>query len=536
MPSALAHATLVASTPANGQVVPRAPSQVTLRFNEQVETAFGSIRVYDGSAERVDEGGTTRPQPDEVAVALRSGLPKGTYTVSWRVVSADSHPVRGAFVFHVGAPDTGDAGVIEQVLDERGGSKAVEVVFGIARFLNLALILLCVGGASALALVLGAATARVRRALWGMLAIAAALLVVVAVAGIGLQGATASGLGLDAAFRPALLGDVLETQFGRVWLARAGLASALAVTAGLAARRVRAQDAEFCVAASCFGALLALTPAISGHAKVQGGIAVASDWAHVLAASVWTGGLAFLLLALLASQGSRWKLAAHSVPRFSAIAVVCVAVVLASGVVNSLQELSSWRLWETTYGRLLVLKVALVVPLLALGAYNNRLSVPRLRDGIASAPQRRRFVLTTLAELFLVVVIVGVTAALVAEPPAKATVGQTGPVSRDAVVGPFDLNVVVDPARTGSNEMHLYLLDRSTGQPAAVDEVRVSASLDAAGIGPLRLEATPAGPGHAVVTNAALPLAGDWNFVVDVRRGEFDRWSTQLTIPIRKDT
>jgi copper transport protein len=185
----------------------------------------------------------------------------------------------------------------------------------------------------------------------------------------------------------------------------------------------------------------------------------------------------------------------------------------------------------------LLVKVALVLPVLALGAFNNRFSVPRLRAGIASAVERRRFLRATAAELALVVCIVGVTAVLVAEPPAKAQiVAQAGPVSQEALVGPFHLELVVDPARTGTNEIHLYLLDHSTGQPAQVDEVRVAASLPAAGVGPLRLQAVPAGPGHAVVPAATFPLVGDWRLRVDVRKGEFDQWSSTVTIPIRKDT
>jgi copper transport protein len=437
VPSARAHATLIASTPSSGQVVARAPSHVTLRFDEQVETAFGSIRVYDGSAQRVDEGGTTHPKPDEIAVGLRSGLPQGTYTVSWRVVSGDSHPISSDFVFHIGEPAADESGVADQVLDGQDGSRAVGAAFGVVRFLELALILLCVGGVSALAFVLGTAGGRVRRALWVALALAAASLAAFAVAGIGLQGAKASGLGLDAAFRPSLVGDVMETQFGRVWLVRAGLAIALAVTAVLAAWRIRTRDAEFVIAASGFALLIALTPAISGHAKVQGGIAILSDWAHVLAAGVWTGGLAFLLIALAVSAGRRWELAAVAVPRFSAIAVVSVAIVIASGVLNGIIETDSLRLWEATYGRLLLLKVGLVVPLLALGAFNNRFSVPRLGSGTASGRERRRFVIATVCELAIVVVIVAVTAALIAEPPTKA-VSSAGasPGLRGAAVGP----------------------------------------------------------------------------------------------------
>ena len=128
-PAALAHARLDSSTPSNDEVLRRAPAQVVLHFSEPVETAFGSVRVYDGAARRVDDGRTTRPAAARGRGRLRSGLPRGTYTVAWRVVSADSHPVSGAFVFHVGKPGAGAAGVASQVLDEQAGSRAVDRSF-----------------------------------------------------------------------------------------------------------------------------------------------------------------------------------------------------------------------------------------------------------------------------------------------------------------------------------------------------------------------------------------------------------------------
>jgi copper transport protein len=537
-PPAFAHATLLSSSPDNDEVVRSAPHQVVLRFDEPVETAFGSVRVYNGAARRVDTGGTRRPQPREVSVSVRRGLPRGTYSVAWRVVSADSHPVSGAFVFHVGKPGAGATGVASQVLDEQGGSATVDRSFDVVRFLNFAFILLCVGGAVALALVVRHEGARVRRPLWALLAAAAVLLAVASLIGIALEGAKASGLGLDAAFRLSLIRDVLETQFGRVWLVRSGLALAVAGIAAFALwRRTRSEHA-LAVAACGLGLAISITPALSGHARVAGGLAVASDWVHVLAASAWIGGLAFLLASLWRAAGERWPLAARAVPRFSALAVVSVTALLVAGVVNGVIEVRSWAaLWETTYGRLLLVKVALVLPVLALGAFNNRFSAPRLRAGRASALERRRFVQSTAAELALVVVIVGVTAVLVAEPPAKAQLAaKGGVVSRGAFVHPYQVTVTVDPARTGPNEIHVSLLNHLTGQPAKVDDVRVSASLPAAGVGPLRLRAARAGPGDVAIPAATFPLAGLWILRLDIRRGDFDQRSTTVTIPIRKDT
>jgi copper transport protein len=257
---------------------------------------------------------------------------------------------------------------------------------------------------------------------------------------------------------------------------------------------------------------------------------------HVTAGAVWVGGLAFLLLALLHARGERWSVAMQAVPRFSAAALFAVAALVMSGVVNGFLEVRSWSgLWETTYGVLLLVKVGLVAPLLALGAFNKRLSVPRIRSQLASALDKRRFLAATAAELALFAGVLGVTAVLVAEPPPKAlAAAQSGPVSQDVRIGPFDANVVVDPARSGANELHVYLLDRTTGQPTAVDEVRISASLLAARIGPLRLDPTVAGPGHYLVPGATFPLAGAWTIRLDVRRGEFDEWSASVPIPIRK--
>ena len=129
-PSAFAHASLIGTTPTRGAVLDRSPAQVVLRFDESVSTVAGSVRVFDGDVRRVDSGDVSKPSSDEVAVGLPAALADGTYTVAWRVLSADSHPIRGAFVFSVGEP-TGDAsGVVDEVLDAEAGSEAVDAVAG----------------------------------------------------------------------------------------------------------------------------------------------------------------------------------------------------------------------------------------------------------------------------------------------------------------------------------------------------------------------------------------------------------------------
>jgi copper transport protein len=528
-PAAGAHARLITTQPANDAVLEQSPGLVLLRFDEPVETAFGAIRVYDAQARRVDTGEVDRPSETEARISLDGRLGRGTYTATWRAVSADGHPVAGAFVFHVGAPGANPAGVAAQVLE--GGTPAtVSVLFSLVRALDFLLLLLVGGGTLMLVLGLRSASAGTRSRVARLLVAASVLLVVVVLAGIVLQGAAAGGFGLREALHRDVVAAVVGTRFGTVWLLQAGLAAACAALL-VAGRRVPAVTPSALAPA----ATALLTPSLSGHASVSGGIALVADVAHVVAASIWVGGLAILVLALVWAGGERWQLAVEAVPRYSLLAVGAVSALLLSGSTSGYLQVRALRgLWETTYGQLLVVKVALVLPLLALGLYNNRRAVPRLRSGLGSAAERTRFLRTTGLELALMAAIVGVTAVLVSEPPARASVAPRGPYATTATLGDLELNLVVDPAAAGRNQIHLYLTDRS-GQPADVDEATVSATLASQEIGPLRLRAYRAGPGHFVVQRAQLALAGDWQLRLETRRGEFDAATTTVSIPIRKE-
>jgi copper transport protein len=464
-----------------------------------------------------------------VEVSLPENLPEDTYTVAWRVLSEDSHPIRGAFVYSVGEPVRGGVGVAEQILDEDADSAAVDWGLWLVRFLGLALILGCVGGAAVLAFVVDSPTTRTRT-LWLALGGIAALLAVDSLALIALTGVKVAGLGLGDVLRWSAAREVLETSFGQVWLARAVLALVLAALAFAAVRR---RTEGWLVPVLLLAFAVGVTPALSGHARVEGALAVLSDAVHVAAAGVWAGGLAFLALLLVEAGRDRWSLAASAVPRFSLLALASVTALLASGIVNGLFEVSSLAaLWETTYGQLLLVKAGLLLPLLALGAFNNRVSVPALRAATAGPELRRRFSWAVGFELAVMVAVLGVTAVLVAEPPAKAEAA--GSITREGELGPLLYTLTVEPARPGRNEVHAYVLERS-GQPAQVDEIAVSATLAEPDVGPLSLEATPAGPGHVVVPAAELALPGTWTLQLDVRRGEFDEWTATTDIPIRKD-
>jgi copper transport protein len=527
-PAAAAHSTLLETEPPRDRVLEHSPKRVVLHFDEPVETAVGSIAVYDGDGERVEAGEITRPAPESVAVALEGRLDRGTYTVAWRVISADSDPINGAWVFHVQEPGAQPTGVAAQVLEDTPFVTSAFYIGG--RFLDFALLLACVGGTAALVFALRSAAAPVRRRLLAIVAVLAAALAVVSLAELGLQGSAAAGAGLGHGFQWDVVSSVADTRFGHFALARAGIAAVLCAVA-LRARAEGGLSGASSIAALLAAAALVVTPGLSGHASVSGPISVVADAAHVQAAAVWSGGLGFVVLGLVLTAKKRWELAATSVPRFSTMAVVSVATLIVAGVVNGYLQVRAWRgLWETEYGVLLLIKVGLVLPLLALGAYNNRYAVPRLRARRASRLERRRFIRFAGAELVVMVAVVGVTAGLVNAPPARTEVQMHEASEIDLELGPLMAHMEVTPGRLGRNEIHLEFTE---GRP---DEVGVSAELKSKNIGPLRYRARRGmGPGAFVVRRANLSPAGEWEIRVEARRGEFDLYTDVVDVLIEKE-
>jgi copper transport protein len=546
-PNALAHSVLLGTEPGNDVVVQQSPDRVSLRFNERVEMSLGGIRVLDGQGERVDSEEVTPSSGAEVGVGIEGELAAGTYTVAWRAISADSDPIAGAFVFHVQERGVQSAGV--DVGSLTGTSTAVDVFFTGGRFFDFALLLLSVGGSAVLAIALPTAAWPVRRRLYGILAGLAAALAVVALLNIVFQGAAASGLSLTDAFSWDVFTTVLETRYGEMMLVQAALAVTLALTA-LALRNTEDRDRRALTALTLgLGAGMSLTPSFSGHASTAGTLALISDIAHVIAAAVWTGGLGFLVLALVLSGSDRWPLATRAVPRFSNMAVVAVAVLLLAGVTNGYFQVRTWSaLWETTYGLLLLAKVALVLPLLALGAYNNRYAVPRLKAGIASVLERRRFLRAASVELAIMVSVVAVTAVLVNAEPARTEAEmemagehagtETMPAGHEPFEGTVNLEdmkvmVTVDPAMPGPNTITLMF----TPHPKELNEVSISASLPSEEVPPLDLvgEPDPAEPGTYVIEDASLSIAGEWELRLEALMGEFDLLTETIVVPIGEE-
>src|SRR5438093_4333044 len=140
--TASAHALLLQTEPSPQTTVRRSPDAIRLHFSEAVEVTFGAVRIFDVNGSRVDAGRISRVDGRRVVVVPVGHLEDGTYTVTWRVVSADGHPVHGGFVFYVGAPSSISAVAIE---GERGAGRVVGWGYGAVRFAWYAALLAVIG-------------------------------------------------------------------------------------------------------------------------------------------------------------------------------------------------------------------------------------------------------------------------------------------------------------------------------------------------------------------------------------------------------
>ncbi|MFF4278179.1 FixH family protein [Streptomyces kronopolitis] len=388
---ASAHAALTGSTPAQGAVVDHAPGQVALTFSEGVAMGDDSIRVLDPKGKRVDAGKLRNLSSGNVVkygAGLPAGLGNGTYTVAWQAVSADSHPVSGAFTFSVGAPSKTTAAVPQ----DKAGGGLVGALYGIARALAYTGFVLLVGGAAFVVACRPAAA--LVRSVQRLVVQGWALLTGTTVAMLLLRTPYTGSGDLADVFDFGGLQQVLVTKPGAALVSRllllAAAALLVAVLFGAYARTQepagpgeepldpavaerQRKDLTFGlgIGGAIIAAGLAATWAMAEHAStgLQTAVAMPVDVLHLLAVATWLGGLAALVVSLY--WGPPVERAA--VRRFSRIAFGSVLVLVATGIYQSWRQVGTWRaLTDTTYGWLLLLKAGLVTVLVGIAWVSRR--------------------------------------------------------------------------------------------------------------------------------------------------------------------
>jgi copper transport protein len=533
---AAAHASLESTEPAASAVLSEPPERVSLRFTEAVEVAIGGVRVYEGAGERLDDGRVTRTDGGRTVTVDVPDLERGAYVVTYRVVSVDSHPIRGAFTFRVGAAATEDQALVRRLLAAEGGSTAVGAAYAGVRALVFASLLLLVGGAVFLVVLwpAGAALARVRRVLWGAWTAA----VVSTVLAIGLQGAYGAGLGLGDTVRWSVISAVLETRYGRVSLARLGLLVVGAVVLRALLRRPTARPVV--AAAAVMGVAVLATPGLAGHAGAARLMALVAgaDTLHLLAAATWLGGAVMLAACVLPADPATVD---RVVPRYARLALMAVAVLAVTGTfVGWRQSESIDAVTSTTYGRLLLLKVALFLVIVGLASLSRtwvrrRYWAPARSPGpgavAVAAPDVGRLRRLVAGELTVAVGVLVLTSLLVNAVPARTAVEK--PFSAELAVGAVLVEVTVDPAKVGPADVHVYTFDRDTGAVRGVEGLTAELRQPARGIGPLAVPLREAGPGHWSAYGFDLPVRGEWRLDVVARTSDVDQERASATFTVR---
>ncbi|MFE4513267.1 copper resistance protein CopC [Kitasatospora sp. NPDC056783] len=413
---ASAHATLDSTDPRQNSVVATAPQAVTLTFSESVSLSGDSVRVLDPAGKPVDTGDPAHAdgKGNTARVGLKGGLANGTYTVAWRAVSDDSHPVGGAFTFSIGAPS--DTSVSATALQGAKADGLVAALYGTGRTVAYAAFALLVGVAAFVLVCWPAGTAR--RRVQRLLMTGWTALLVSTVAVLMLRGPYERGSGIGQAFDLSLVRATLDERIGTALAARLLLLAASGVFLSLlvgqlgqppkplpAAAEPDGDDAEAVelrelerraatrpqrevrlglgVAGLVLAVALSATWVGADHASVgiQVWLALPLGVLHLIAMALWLGGLAALLVALREGVG------AGVVDRFSKIAFGSVAVLAVTGVYQSWRGLGGWgALTGTEYGRLLLVKSGCVLVMLGV-AWMSRAWLAKLRSTPAEAAE-----------------------------------------------------------------------------------------------------------------------------------------------------
>lgn len=527
----LAHGELLRSVPEANAVLERPPAQIELYFSEALEASFSSIKVFDSTGAQVDTSDSRLDltDPTRLRVSLRS-LPDGVYTVSWQVLSAvDGHVTAGAFPFAIGDVDASALAAAEQA------SRTVKLLPGeiVARWLTyLAIAALSGGLLFVLAVWQPAAQLEANgptyQALWRRLALLALLSLALAqILALLVQAGQAIGAEIATPWSPAVGQILFSTRYGTLWLARLSLALALV---GLLPATPRTRWFAAGVAL-----LLPLTISLGSHAaaEVQPILPVLADWVHLLATSTWVGGLIYFVAGLWATRllepTMRTCLTARLIPRFSALALLSVGILSLTGLYSAILRIGTFEaLTSTWYGRTLIFKLAVVLPMLMLGAVNLFNTRPAMKRAAAQAEGHTsvlaRFRRLVGGEVTLGVAVLLSVGVLTALPPPQLT--STPPaLDFSTEVDDLSLTLNITPGRVGLNTFTVSLY--SSGQPVEqAKEVALRFTPTTANVPPSEAQLIGQGNGQYTIKGSYLSLPDAWQVQAVVRRQDkFDTFA-----------
>ena len=570
---ASAHADVVSVSPTAGAVLQQPPRTVRVTFTAPVSVELGGLFVYDSRGNRVPSKQVRQPTPSQLVLPLEGRLADGSYIVTWRAVSEDTHTVEGTSTFQVGTASASAADVeslANDLLVGQHADRAVAIGWAAARWAVFASMALLVGGVAVASVVWprsrdARATRRIVTAGWAGLTVST-------IVGALLFGAYSRGGSLADALDPGVLRHTLDTRFGTVWLVRLGLlAVAFVLLRVLFAHRPAAAaplPQWWLPVTAVVGVALVCTPGLAGHASTGDHrvLALVTDGLHVGAMAIWLGGLVVLAAAVLPSDDVDALRVA--VPRFSRVALWCVGVLIVTGAFQT------WRLVggltalrDDEFGRILVVKLVVFALLLVAASFSREIvarvfsgdrapatvsvGVPAGRGGAVDvvdhadepggpteiaderAVELRRLRRSVWGEVALGALVLIVTALLVnAAPPvdvASRPAAAAGVTMRGARV---TLDVAATPGAAGLNDVQVGAFSPA-GSPLAVQNVDLTLTRPGSSVAPLVVPLRRLGTGHFFSPGFDIPLGGTWRVRATVLLGPNDRVDLTGSIEMR---
>jgi copper transport protein len=490
-PAASAHATLVRAEPSDGAVLAEAPKALRLTFNEPVSPLI--MRIIGPDGEMI----SPQASAENVTVTITPPqLRPGTHVLSWRVVSADGHPVGGSLIFAVGTttgppPDT-----------QAAGDPAVRAALWAAKLTIYVALVIGIGGVFFRAQV---AIARPRWLARTLLSLLGMGLVAVPVS-VGLQGLDALALPLSAATEGAAWAAGFATTYGRTAVS----AGAALLLAAAALYRTPAATRVLALAA-LLGAGLAL--ALSGHASNAAPQVLTRPavFLHVVCVALWIGALVPLIAAVRGGDDS-------AIARFTRLIPYPLAALVLSGLMLAVVQLDRVdALWTTEYGEILFRKLVVVAVLLGLAVLNRYVLAPRY----IAARRRRALVASIAAEIGIAVVILALVATWRFTPPPRA-LAAAAPILVHLHGERVMAHIELTPVRGRGATVQVQILDAEL-RLMTVKEVALLLANPAAGVEPVRRPAAGEGGANWRIDDVRLPIAGRWTLQAEILIDDFER-------------
>ncbi|MDT3497484.1 copper resistance CopC/CopD family protein [Bacillus toyonensis] len=515
--SASAHAYVVKSNPAENETLKKAPTVVKIEFDEDIQVShFNTLFVRDTSGKRVDlkDAHIDKRNKKLLEAGVKENLKDGLYSIQWKAISADGHPIQGVIPFQIGLAE---AGADDVQVEEMGYVPQIDMIMergvlytSFSLFLGVLFFNLIIYKGNAIEV-----HSRSKRIIWiSLIGIFISLL-----CNLPLQAKINADVSWLEAFDPLLLKETLQLSvFGYVWITQMALISLLIIVTYFAVKREKLSSFKvWSIPILLFIGLLVMK-AFNSHAfglKFKD-IAVVMDFLHLFAASLWVGGLSSIIL-LLRKEDDKWTKYWDAIKRFSPWATGAVIVIVLTGLFNSTFFIPTIHsLFDTKYGLALLAKILLFVFMGILGIIHYVKGKMRAQQGLGA---------TLKVELIIGIIAFIIVAFMtnVQTPPMPPT----GPFTESKQLdNGYELTLHVSPNKVGQNTFHITLKDEN-GQPVTNMEqiVLTTQSLDM-NMGKGSFKVSAISPGEYEAEGMYINMTGNWNIQVHGLTKSLDSFDT----------